>query len=83
MDEAVLNHSQVLQPTILCHVIDIILTSPAMSNAQGQPCSSVFVDGVNYNFSPSNTRSIDDLITFFETPIRQSSMPHEDALVLT
>ena len=37
---------------------------------------------VNYSFAPSSIRPIDGLITFFESPLRQLSMPHYDALVL-
>ena len=38
---------------------------------------------INYSFAPSSIRPIDGIITFFEYPVRQLSMPDDDALVLT
>ena len=53
-----------------------------MPKARGQTLSGVFVVGVNYNFSLSNNHPINGLITFSEVPLRQLSMPHDDALIL-
>ena len=39
--------------------------------------------GVNYCFAPSSIQIIDGLLTFFESPLRQFSIPHCDAVVLT
>ena len=38
---------------------------------------------VNYSFALSSIQPIDGVITFTKSPLRQLSMPHDDALVLT
>ena len=41
------------------------------------------MDGVHYSFAPNNVRPIDGTILFSESPLRQLSTPHDDALILT
>ena len=39
--------------------------------------------GVQYSFAPSSVCPINGTITFFESPLHQLSMPHNEALILT
>ena len=45
--------------------------------------SGVLMAIIHYSFAPNSVRPIDGTVTFFECPLRQLSMPHDDALVLT
>ena len=43
----------------------------------------IFVAVINYSFASSSIRPIEGIITCFESPLSQLSMPHDDTLVLT
>ena len=83
IEEEASNSSQPLPHTSSRPVMDVILVGPTSSKSRGQSRLGIFVVGVNYSFTLSSIRPIDDLDTFSESPLRQLFMPHYDALVLT
>ena len=77
------NSSQALSSMRSRLVIDTILAGSTSPKNEGQPRSGIFVARFNYSFVPSCIQPINGVITFSKSPLRQLSMPHHDALVLT
>ena len=72
-----------LAPTNSRLVIDTILVGLRTPKIQGHPHSGTLVAKINHSFAPSSIQPFNKIITFFESPLRKFSMPHDDALVLT